>query len=374
MRRLLLALALSWSIAAHAVVTPCVESAGFTNTGTDNSDNRVTTCTTNCACAFSSCTTVAAGLESARLVVDGAGVVVRWNTDAAFDAVMVWQHGGSGQTVMTPRTDTGDTTEWYELQNYSGGVRLVDILWQALLVDGYGNTDLQSGWFLRNDPRPATFESQGRRVAQVLQWVQDNLNTANKPLGWVTTSTGCISYLQALIDQRTFPVARTVDWIFFAGPPWWKFDSQCNASTPANTFVTDTTGALGASGQGAGTPDEWNAWLDYIYAQPSTNCVSGTQAASTATSGDPYLTCPTCNPTKYLGIFKAHIDTGGGVSDNTTGCTWSLGQLYNHAIMASATKTWERCTADAHGTSVTSTTSTCWTDFWNAATAWLDTL
>jgi hypothetical protein len=375
MRHLLAALLLFASSAFAADnVTVCQYAGGFTNTG--DTDHNVTTCVAVCACDWSTCVGSDSGLNAIRLVINQAGVTIRWNTDTTVDAVLVGMMG-AGMVTTIQRTSSGDTTEWFDLE--SDNIRLVDMTWVDSNVTAYGLDDagFPAGWLTRTTTAASDFTTLSRRPATALQWIHDSLNPADKPLGWAGTSTAGNAVMGCFMDPAAFPVVRKLDWLFLAGAmPWYRFSAQCNASTPAGTSVNPATGALGDGNAGVARLDltDWKGIVDYVHCQTAQNCFNSTQAANIA--GDFFLTLPTCTANRYTGQLIAHVDTENSLnrSDNDVGCTWSMGQLYNHAVMGAANRSWQECTQGRHGQSIIDISDECFTEFFNDAATWINSV
>lgn len=309
------------------------------------------------------------GLTYAALLTDQNGALVRYNKAGGYSSVAIIHPGGGGAGKwLDDRTDyPGDKTDWSGLQN-DYGMRVVGVKWVTTGVECGAS---ECGRWLPKTDAATDFAALAVRPDAVFRWIDGNLNPDNKPLALLGSSGGAHAILSsAMVGSPLMEKVKYMGVVSLA--PLTDYYYACTEYTPAGMYIDQATGAYSANPGNAGAalnkesgglepkglPDDvWNIQQGQpgcrnqfnlskpVPPQPSPRIAALTDPSGVSNildsrmqSGDP----------GYASAADFIVNTAGG-SDDTCGCTWAEGRIFNHAYFANAKRTWRECTALTHG-------------------------
>ena len=313
---------------------------------------------TQCAASSPVCTSVndpgcsailADGLRYVSFVVNGedAGGFIRYNESASYTALIATHSGNGGNNwPESVRDAIGDSSDWQDLQD-TYGARVVGLRWADTGVY-YVNGHVEAGRWARNSVNGTTFGALVARPASVYEWMNDQLNPDDKPLGLVGSS-GAADAVSGVLRSS---FRDQVDYLAVVSYPsiFWDLLSTCNGPTPPGTFVDPATGDLGDSGAGVRVGSVAGLNNDVMNNtactdQAMTEALAGTDTvhvlASILASGG----------TGYTGTLHMLVGTHPDLGDNDLerGFVWSAGNLFNDPFFANANRIWFESTTEGHG-------------------------
>lgn len=275
---------------------------------------------------------------------DGVGGHIRFRPNT-FDAVLVLHPGGGGTTWLDQPPGRARAAEWVQLEQ--SGVRTVGVRW----VDTGLSYFISAGRFTRNTPEGTTLGALAARPAAVIQWIDDQLNPAGRPIGVTGPSAGADASLSPFIARA--PVADRIRFLgLISYAPFFNFVNACNQLTPPGRFVDPATGLYAASGAPATLTLEGNTGVrrfpDNVWRLTACQTQSVTPAIAAGSSAEGLLDALLAEGRRYRGAVFFSVGTLNG-SDNVTGTTWAAGGLFNHPFFADASRrVWSECRTSGH--------------------------
>jgi hypothetical protein len=305
-------------------------------------------CVTPCPGSWESCVGVPAdGLGRLALLVDGAGVALRWNRDPGRTAAALLFYGGGGNVWpdTVPRDLAGDSTDWYDLQ--VRGWRIVAVRWRATGIF----YDFDAGRFIRPSAAGWDIRDADQRVVQLVDWFGQTMSPA-VPLALLGSSAGGDAAMAPLwAPAAVRDRIRLVENV--SGMPTADLTSACSGFTPAGTLVNADTGARGSSGWGnppcfGGASCSAENFTAALWR--SSECLDDdVSAAREDRNGVLRFLDFAPGLMNWTGKIRFYTATGSANNDNLTGITWSLGQIMEHPAWASAQEVWSRAVNEPHG-------------------------
>lgn len=309
------------------------------------------------------------------------GVVMRFNAQQnPYSSVLVMHKGSSGTVFADDRVDyPGDPKDVASLQN-DYGMRVVGIVWADTGI-AYGLWPSDAGRFTRKSALPSSGLEMAARTTKVFEWIDQELNDANKPFGLAGSSGGA----QAILDPfltNSYLVNKIKYLGLVSYAPFFNAYNNCTDYTPPGTYVRSSDGTLtnnpadsGATMRNGAGNDAPKALNDGIWAlttsdpgcknkfnltPPIPSVPTSTIAALTESSSAQVILQSLLDggATAYQNTLHVTVATKNG-SDTIQGVTWSAGGVYNHPYFAGAQKIWNECTTQSHGTPLTQPNLPC---------------
>lgn len=184
------------------------------------------------------------------------GFQLRWNASPSSYSLLVLTHGGGGgQAYGSNRGVDNGSTDWEDLE--SRGCRIVDIKWFNPSPPGMGK-------WTRPSTTPITFNDIDDRTVQILEWIDENLNTRRRPIAAIGSSGGADSLLAPFAQDA--PVARMYRALIMAPypVPFWKTYESCHEITDPGTFVNKDTGYLTNDPADVGSQQSGLSVIEYL--------------------------------------------------------------------------------------------------------------
>ncbi len=337
------------------------------------------------------------GLIYSAFTIDKVGVFVRYNAVSGnpssnqYSSVVVTHSGGGGSKwIDNPRNDIlNDPTDFYSLQK-DYGMRVVGISWTDAGINSGGST---AGRWLRTSSTGISFFDADKRIVALFEWIDQHLNADSMPIGFVGSSGGADAVV-SLLNTGSYLISKAKYLGVLSYAPLYNFINACTEITSTCTYVNPVDGIFGKlkntdpgncpvipNGVGATIKKSTGgnvALPDYVW--NTNDCQNGTVNLGNpliANSNDDDLLQAqiTKGGPIFSGVFHASVATQssapGMLSDNGTGVTWAMGNIYHHSALDKAKKVWLYCPNQTHASQLADQTSPCFDDVYQAL---IDTL
>ncbi len=312
------------------------------------------------------------GLNYLAYLTDGIGGTIRYNKNINYSSVAILHPGGGGANKwLDDRTDYPKLKDWAGLQN-DYAMRVVGIKWATTSIE-YGSNE--AGRWIRTSVLPTSMEALAKRPDAIYQWIDTNLNPDNKPLALLGSSGGAHAVHSPLLVGS--PLVNKVKYLGVVSlAPLSDLYNNCGEFTPPGMYVNPIDGnftndvrAAGAHLQNDVGNNSPKGLLDDIWNIPQgqPGCLNSFNLQPPLPVQPPAQVAVITEPSSLSDILNKRLSLGDtgflntahfivntaaspkGGSDNTMGCTWSEGMMYNHPYFAKAKRIWQECPSLTHG-------------------------
>jgi hypothetical protein len=304
----------------------------------------------------SAVTTYSGGLNIVSFSTDNIGGWIRWNPVVNPRAIIISHLGGGGAGNWW---DDRGANGWATFLAANPDIMLVGVKYYEFL--GSYNYYIGKARQYRRSTQGTTMRAVGRRVLEVLRWIDRELGGSNTPLVLHGASFGVDAILQPF--YRADPM---VDRVKLFAPlsyyPGWDLAAACAEVTPTGTWVDPDTGNIGTQGApytvGAafrvGNDQNARQVLNAIWAVTSGGCLGGNPSTQQVEQSSGYSQMDLVNTQRYTGRIWAWVGTSDDQvtpgNDNVMGSTWAQANMLKHQVFEDASAvTWVNDPTLKHG-------------------------